>query len=97
MKRNITLIEEIEIRKKNQIQNNEECFLYFDETSTSIFNKYKNATQLIVPYDFCVVLFIWKVMSTYKKATRSAILITAKRVHLICYLIVSVFVYVDRY
>ena len=40
-----------EIRKNNQIQSNEERFLYFDETSSSIFNKYKNGTQLIVPYE----------------------------------------------
>ena len=40
-----------EIRKNNQIQLNEDHCLYFDESSSGILNKYKNATQYIVPYE----------------------------------------------
>ena len=40
-----------EIRKSNQIQEYESHYLYFDESSNGILNKYKNTTQRIVPYE----------------------------------------------
>ena len=40
-----------EIRKSNQIQEYESHYLYFDESSSGILNKYKNSTQRIVPYE----------------------------------------------